>query len=373
MRAAMLPVQPDTFVCFEEPNEWFNHLVGIQDYRDCESPHEWASVFNYLYHEYLPPFQSNPRGDDLVAMAHCLVDGQIPHLVPSARDLGEPLPVNGGFEPRGANRRALTGWDQVHGYQGVDWTGQARSDLLEKHGGAASLRLENANASDIVQISQNVRVGTDGQDAQKRYRLSGWLKTERMTKPNAVGFGLFGPGMKSLGQGGRLVFPAAGTGWQFVAADFTLPAGADVLRIMIHVNGSALAWVDDLSLDEIRTDRGTQPARFAASPLEARLMELWVALYHGEARPWLQFGRMLHPPKLTCATTTYQALSRQGEKHLRTERVMPAVLHNAFRAPDGADAVILANITRERQSVTLEWQGKTRSLTLPPAEALVIR
>ena len=43
------------------------------------------------------------------------------------------------------------------------------------------------------------------------------------------------------------------------------------------------------------------------------------------------------------------------------------------RAPDGADAVILANITRERQSVTLEWQGKTRSLTLPPAEALVIR
>jgi hypothetical protein len=250
MRAAMRQIQPDAVVCFEEPNEWFNHLVGIQDYRDCESPLEWASVFNYLYHEYLPPFQSNPRSDDLVAMAHCLVDGQIPHLVPSAHDLGESLPINGGFEPRGANRRALTGWEQVHSYQGVAWNGQARSDPIEKHRGESSLRLENANPSDIVQISQNVRVGTDGQDGQKRYRLSVWLKTGHMAKPNAVGFGLFGPGMKSLGRGGRLAFPAAGAGWQFVTADFTLPAGADVLRIMIQVNGSALAWVDELALDE---------------------------------------------------------------------------------------------------------------------------
>ncbi|MCX7010786.1 MAG: hypothetical protein NTY53_26685, partial [Kiritimatiellaeota bacterium] len=65
MYATMKKIQPDTVVCFEEPNEWYNHLVGIQDYRDCETPCEWASVFNYLYHEFLPPFQSNPRGDDL--------------------------------------------------------------------------------------------------------------------------------------------------------------------------------------------------------------------------------------------------------------------------------------------------------------------
>jgi hypothetical protein len=194
-----------------------------------------------------------------------------------------------------------------------------------------------------------------------------------MTKPNAVGFGLFGPGMKSLGQGGRLVFPAAGTGWQFIATEFTIPADADVLRLMIHVNGPALAWVDDLALEEMLPDGRTEPARFAPSSVEARLMQRWVALYHGEGRPWLQFGRMLHPPKLTCGNTTYRALSRQGEKHIQTERVMPVVLHNAFRSPDGADAVVLANITRELQQVTLEWKGRNMALTLPPAGALVVR
>lgn len=373
MLAAMQRIQPGAVVCFEEPNEWFNHLVGLQDYRDCEAPLEWASVFNYLYHEFLPPFQSNIRGDDLVVMAHCLVDGQMPHLVPSARDLNDPLPLNGGFEPRGRNRPALTDWEPVHRYQGVDWTGLATSDTTEKHQGAASLRLENAKESDIVQISQNVAVNSDSNDAKKRYRLSGWLKTDHMAKPNAIMFGVFGPGMKSLGQGGRLPFPAAGAGWKMVTADFTIPSGADTLRIMVHVTGTARAWVDDLMLEELQPDGRTPPARFSSHTLAAQLLQQWVTLYHGEARPWLQFGRLLHPPQLTCAATPYQAVSRQGEKTVRTERTMPAVLHNAFRAPDGTEAVVLANATREMQTVTLQWHGKATTLALQPAEARLVK
>jgi hypothetical protein len=373
MHAAMRRIQPDAVVCFEEPNEWFNHLVGLQDYRDCETPHEWASVFNYLYHEFLPPFQSNPRGDDLVMLAHCLVDGQMPHLVPSARDLSEPLPLNGGFEPRGQQRPALTGWEPVSSYQGVDWTGVATSDQTEKHGGEASLRLENAQPSDIVQISQNVAISTAARDPRKRYRLSGWLKTDHMAKPNAIMFGLFGPGMKSLGQGGRLPFPAAGTGWQLATTDFTIPPEADTLRIMVHVTGPARAWVDDLALEEIGPDGHASPARFPANSLPAQLMHRWVTLYHGEGRPWLQFGRLLHPPRLTCATTVYPALSRKAEKFVRTERTMPAVLHNAFRSPAGIEAVVLANTTREMQTVALEWHGQKISLTLQPAEARIVK
>lgn len=373
MRAAMQRLQPDAVVCFEEPNEWFNHLVGLQDYRDCETPLEWASVFNYLYHEFLPPFQSNPRADDLVAMAHCLVDGQIPHLVPSTRELDEPLPLNGGFESPGQHRPALTGWDPVHRYQGVEWTGLATSDPTEKHSGEASLRLENAQPSDIVQISQNVALGGETKNVKQRYRLSGWLKTDHMTKPNAVRFGVFGPGMKSLGQGGQLPFPAAGTGWQFVSADFTLPSGAETLRIMIHVTGAARAWVDDLALAELSPDGRAAPARFPTNSLAAQLMHRWVTLYHGEARPWLQWGRLLHPPSLTCATAVYPALSRQGEKTIRTERPMPAVLHNAFRSPDGTEAVVLANTTREVQSVSLRWHGKNIPLTLQPAAAMIVK
>ncbi len=61
MRDAMRKIEPDAVVCIEEPNEWFNHLMGVQDYRNCETAREWASVFNYIYHEHSPPFQSNLR------------------------------------------------------------------------------------------------------------------------------------------------------------------------------------------------------------------------------------------------------------------------------------------------------------------------
>jgi len=370
MRETMRRIQPDAVVCFEEPNEWFNHLVGIQDYRNCEAPHEWASVFNYLYHEFLPPFQSNPRGDDLVMAAHCLVDGQMPHLVPSARDLAEPLLVNGGFEPRARRRSTPAGWDQVHSYQGQNWRGQAASDSLEKHGGAASLRLDNTSPTDIVQVSQNVHGLTAGQ----KYRLSAWLKTDHMAKPNAVNFGFLSTGVKSVGRGGRLPFPAAGVGWQKVAADFTLPVGAETLRIMIHVAGTARVWVDDVTLEEVLADGTVKLAVFTGASPVAQFMQRWVALYHGEGRPWLQFGRMLHPPPLTCATNTYQALSRgQNETYVRTARALPAVLHNAFRAPDGNEAVVLANPTLTSQRVTLTWRGKAQKLQVPAACALLVK
>ena len=78
---------PDAVVCVEGPNENYNHLVGIQDYRDCESmADEWAGVFSYLYHEYLPLFQSNPRRGNRIWQAHAAADGQMPFLVPSFTD-----------------------------------------------------------------------------------------------------------------------------------------------------------------------------------------------------------------------------------------------------------------------------------------------
>ena len=186
MRAAMRKSQPDAVVCYEEPNEWFNHLAGIQDYRDCEAPYEWASVFNYLYHEFLPTFQSNERPGDLVVAAHCLVDGQIPHLVPSGQDLGGLLLVNGGFEPLSGVHGTAVGWEQVHGYQGKSWTGVAVSDAVEKHGGAASIRLDNATPGDTVQVSQNVNVGMGGLVPGKQYRLAHGSRPTTWPSPTAL-------------------------------------------------------------------------------------------------------------------------------------------------------------------------------------------
>jgi hypothetical protein len=361
MYTTMRKIQPDALVCFEEPNERFNHLVGIQDYRDCESPFEWASVFNYLYHEFLPTFQSNPRAGDQVMAAYCLVNGQIPHLTPSPRNLGGSVLSNGGFE-RSAAGDGFGGWDQVRSYQGRAWNGRAAPDDAEKHGGVSSLRLENG-ADDIVQVSQNVSVTEPGNGfaVGRTYRLSAWLKSSAQARRGVVNFALFGPNSKSLGTGGRLPFPAAGPGWSRVTAEFAIPEGAEFMRIMIHLEGKAQAWVDDMTLEEVLPDGTAREARYTGASAETQFMRRWVDLYHGEGRPWLQFGRMLHPPKLTCATTAYR------------DRTMPAVFHNAFRASDGRVAVVLANATRIPQTATLLWKGKKLQLTLEAGQILIKR
>jgi hypothetical protein len=200
MHETMQKIEPEALVCVEEPNELFNHLVAIQDYRDCESKLEWASVYNYIYHEFLPTFQSNPQTADIVMSAYCLVNGQLPLMRPSPLDIG--------------------------------------------------------------------------------------------------------------------VIPES-------------------------------------------TAQNKQPA--ASSVESKQLMHRWIEIYHGEGRPWLQFGRMLHPPKLTCGTITYR------------EKKIPAVLHNAFRAPDGSEAVVLANATLEPQTTTLNWKGKEVRLEFKPGEIVLYR
>ena len=357
MLAACRAVERDAVVCFEEPNERFNHLVGIQDYRDCETPHEPASVFNYLYHEFLPVFQSNPHAGDTAMAAHCFADGQIPHLVPSQRG-GGPALLNGGFEDW--SNSAFSGWSQVHSYNGREWNGSFFRDDAEKHDGAASIRLENAVPTDVVQVSQNVIVG-DGLLAGRKYRLSAWLKTGSMAKPNGIGFGIFKPGLKSAGVGGRFMFPEAGAGWTRCSAEFTVPEDAATLRIMIHIEGKAKAWVDDMALEEVLPGGASRVALCSNLPPDHQLMKRWVELYHGEGRPYLQFGRMLHPPKLTAGTITWR------------DKPMAAVLHNAWRAPDGSEAVIAVNATRVKQTATLDWKGREHRIALEPGDAVLIR
>jgi len=105
MRETMRTCEKDAVVCFEEPCELYNDIVGIQDYRTCEAQSdEWASVFNYVYHEYLPCFQSNPRRYDRVWQSHACADGQIPFLSPRPTDVeARPLSANGGSEDAGGD------------------------------------------------------------------------------------------------------------------------------------------------------------------------------------------------------------------------------------------------------------------------------
>jgi len=120
MRAAMAEVVDQPVVCFEEPCELFNDLVGVQDYRDCNLNREWAGVFNYLYHEYVPCFQSciyvrnRPHW-----YAHMAVEGQIPFFAnPRADDDTDAT--------RGSYHRFMTSWVRAYRGAGRDWLAYGR-------------------------------------------------------------------------------------------------------------------------------------------------------------------------------------------------------------------------------------------------------
>ena len=88
------------------------------------------------------------------------------------------------------------------------------------------------------------------------------------------------------------------------------------------------------------------------APPDHKIMSQWTMLFSGAGRPYLLFGRMLHPPKLDVETVIYDG------------HVLPAILHNAFRAPDGTEAVIAVNITNEKRKGLLDWKGKKTPIEL---------
>ena len=66
------------------------------------------------------------------------------------------------------------------------------------------------------------------------------------------------------------------------------------------------AWVDDVALEELGDDGAYQVVM--QKPIlsaEHRLAVQWIKLYHGEGRPYLLLGRMLHPPRLDAQDAGY--------------------------------------------------------------------
>lgn len=60
-------------------------------------------------------------------------------------------------------------------------------------------------------------------------------------------------------------------------------------------------------------------------------------------------------------------------KPVSVEREFPAILHNAFRAPDGGEAVIAVNITNRPQTGALRWRGRETELKLSPWEVILLK
>jgi hypothetical protein len=357
-------VQPDAVLAIEEPQELFNHLIGVQDYRDAQSS-RWpklpglthASVFGYLYHEFLPVFQSNPQPGDRRGLAYCAVTGQIPHWVPHWPVTPAPVLVNGDFEQWADD--VPVGWQRVKGWQGTDYLGRSFRDDTVKARGTASMRLENRLETDIVQVSRNVPGGPGYLEVGNTYRLRLRAKVEHLARPNAVNLAALTPKLESKGSW-RIPFPAPGD-WAEDSVEFTMPPRATFLRIMAHVNGPCRLWLDDLALDQ-RVDGTWQPLMLQGLPPEHDFVEQWVELFHGDGRPYLMLGKMIHPPKLIVPAPA-------------TDKRTPfaPIMLNAFRALDGSEAAVVVNATGEEQKVRLEWQREIRRLQLAPWTIRLVR
>jgi len=360
MREECQRLNPDIVIGIEEPQELHIQQVGIQDYRDYQSRYgepkqaERASVIAYLYHDFVPFFQSNPRPGDLHMMAYCLVTGQVPHLVPHWPMEPSPALRNGGFESWDGD--VPDGWEHVKGYRGQDYAGRPCRDEAVRHTGRYSLRIESKEPDDIGQVSQNVPIGPNALKPGQGYRFSVWSRAASSARPNNAVVGAFDAEWEAKGV--WMVPLADGEEWRRGEVEFTMPAGALRLRIMLHVVGTATVWLDDVALEELGDDGSWKPAMRTGLPPEHELAARWVELFHGEGRPYLLLGRMVHPPRLEVA--------RDGDG-------AAAVLHNAFRAPDGSEAVIAVNATDQPQRCTLHRGGAARALAFAPWEAKLIK
>lgn len=313
-------LNPDVVLGFEGAQEFFLQQIGIQDYRDFEvhwnrgtlGP-EPASVFAYLYHEFVPFFQSNPEGfrgkpagGNMLLMAHSLVDGQMPHLVPHWPLGPAPALDNGGFEQHSGGMP--DGWSCSPGSGVPPADGACRCDPAVKHGGRFSLRLESPGDGGTLHVGQSVgvgeherEVGGHGPRGGASYRVSLWLKADELGKASKLD--IQARNAEGSVTGNWHVPLAAGSDWQRVEVPFTIPARSVRLLVGLDVNGPCKAWVDDVALEKSGGGPHQTVMQEPILPAEHKLAVQWIKLYHGEGRPYLLFGRMLPPPRLVVAKT----------------------------------------------------------------------
>ena len=83
-------------------------------------------------------------------------------------------------------------------------------------------------------------------------------------------------------------------------------------------------------------------------------------------RNFLYDGRMLSPAGFSCAFHQVGFLQRgiftTEAEHTVTYRELPCVMHSCWRAPDGQEALIMANYSAQEQSCS--YQGRHYKLKL---------
>ena len=322
MIEAIRKIHGEGAATYEEPNEQFNDLVGIQLLRDSRPKTEWASLYGYLYHEYVPMFQPYPPRGDLRWMAYSAAEGHMPRFVPARSD----FELNGLAVPS----------DFLAGPFGGDGTNK-------------------------FHVGKNVSVDDKLFTPGTRFRLTAVCRTRARPKSSRelhLHYGVYTKELKALARG-YINFPqTAEEGPQTLTSEFTMPEGpAQMLRIMLNAAPEAKGEVGDMKLEVVHPDGSTEPARLKGSRWHNDYMRRWVALHRGEGRPWLAHGRRIKPPRLSCASVESDG------------RPAPAVFIAAYESLDGRRAYVLANATHEAQDVRCTFSDeREQSLRLAPAE-----
>jgi len=293
---------------------------GIWDYRDDEiffqpraSGHEPASVFTYLYHEFCPSFNHHAGYAGPLApvlLAYSLVNGQVPWIGPYAFTGEGHAVLNGDFEAFDNPAQPPMGWEHVSkGSSGVSYDGKFYRDEQVKHSGRYGLRLENETEKQIVQISQNVPVDGKTLSIGRTYRLKLWLRSTGVAGQNNVMIGAYDEGWKEKGSW-RIPIPSE-TDWVRKQVEMTIPDGSVRLRIMLHLEGKGKVWVDDIEIVELGEGGQERPVR-RPMPARDKILQQWVKIWSEEGKPYLLFGRMLHPPTLECERVKLDFIGYRG-------------------------------------------------------------
>ena len=358
MLAEMRKVNPTALFSFEEPHEYYNDILSFVDYRNCrDGATEWASVYSYLYHDYVSPFQTGVEvGSRPVWLAFCAADGQMPCLPTSLSFYGglldEPFP-NGDFETLVPGGKGFADWEspETHGVS---------QDAAE---GRYALRVD-ASGRDRRQIARNL-VSDCFFMPGRTYRLTVSLKGLRDHPSNEVVLGAIAKSDgKWVSRGGvSIPVPKAACGWQTSSREFVMPERTECVRLMLNANKGTAFLVDGVKIEAKAADGTFRPlSPDDANPMGTRAFcEAWVRLYHGEGRKFLAHGRQLRPPEFRCAYRPYAEDFRGYEtKNL----VKPTVFHALWEARDGSRALALANATDREQPVAWKtasgaWQKAT--------------
>lgn len=343
-------IDPWAQFSFEEPNEMYNDILCFQDYRNCRFfGSEWASVFNYLHHEHVTPYQP---GSEFYSkwywVAHSAADGQMPRL-PEKPEYYFPMPVvsNGGFEEP---QLGLAGFNDWHGTR----YGQTvvTNDCTE---GRYSLGLVTTEALPKITVGRTLPVGVIKGSACK---VTLQMKSLKANGDNRGALRVLNAADRT--ELARIEPSRTTDTWELREATFAVPTGMKQLRLEFVATDGVAYRADDVKLFEKGADGAFSEVRIQYGAEVRAFAERWIDTYHANAK-WLQHGRHVRPPKIICERLPYTEKFRGTE----TERVMPSVFVGAFRSADGEEAIFTVNATDREQRFTLEWKGATLERTLP--------